>query len=445
MGIGSAERKMDITVFGLGYVGCVTLGCLAEQGHRVVGVDVNPEKVGLIREGKPTIVEAEIAGLIRAGCERGAIRATGDPLDAVRGTEVSFVCVGTPPTRQGRLDMSHLLGVAAEIGRGLRGGARFHTVVLRSTMMPGTAVQVGEILARESGLVEGEGFAVVANPEFLREGTAVNDYRNPPMTVVGTNSQRAREVMKTVYDGLPAPLEFVDLGTAEMIKFVNNAYHALKISFANEVGSISKALGVNSHDLMALFCRDTKLNISTAYFRPGFAYGGSCLPKDLGALGAMAREAGLAVPVLDGVHPSNEAHKGRAFDILARWGLRRVAVWGLSFKEGTDDLRFSPIVDVVKRLIGEGYRVRVYDPAVNLAFLMGTNRQFLQENLPHFPELLVHSVQELLQDCDVLVANSSSPALLDAVRAMPGLAVLDLQHIPELGRDRALYEGLTWP
>ena len=343
---------MNISIFGLGYVGCVGAACLAKLGHHVIGVDVNENKVRLINEGKPTIIEEGIAELCAEAHDAGRMRATMDASEAVMTSDISFIVVGTPSSKEGHLNLNYIFAVAGRIGQALKGKDGFHVIAIRSTVLPGTNEKVGEIIEQESGKKRNKDFAVVSNPEFLREGTSVKDYFNPPLTLVGTDNERAEQMFRELYKDIPAEFISTDIKVAEIMKYVNNTYHALKIVFGNEVGNICKGLDIDSHKVMDIFCKDRQLNISPYYFKPGFAYGGSCLPKDMKALRTLAHDLYVEVPVIDSIHPSNEKQKDNAVQAILSKGKRKVGILGLSFKSGTDDLRCSPIVDVVERLLG---------------------------------------------------------------------------------------------
>ncbi|MGE3285934.1 MAG: nucleotide sugar dehydrogenase [Pseudonocardia sp.] len=443
---------MKISVFGLGYVGCVSAACLADRGHEVVGVDVNPSKVQLIAEGKAPVVEERIGELTAEVVASGALRATTDVAEAVACTEISLVCVGTPSASNGSLSTAYLEKVADEIGSAIgdkvaaRPGER-HTVVFRSTMLPGTCEDLLiPILEKASGTTAGEGFGVAVNPEFLREGSSVRDFHAPPKTVVGQLDDASGTPVLALYEGLPGPVFRVPLRVAEMTKYADNCYHAVKIGFANEIGAISAALGLDSHAVMEIFLSDTKLNVSRAYLKPGFAFGGSCLPKDLRGLVYAAHRADVSVPLLSHVLPSNEEHLKRAFELVAATDRRNVGIFGLSFKPGTDDLRESPLVELCERLVGKGYSVKIYDAHVALSQLVGANREYIERHLPHLQELLTDSVDEVLAHAEVLVVGTTEPAVLAALEAAGERPVIDLVRLPDAAarRGRKGYVGLGW-
>ena len=422
---------MNISVFGLGYVGVVAAGCLAADGHHVIGVDPNAAKVDLINRGVPPIVEADIAGLIESAVESGRLRATADVREAVLATEMSFICVGTPSQLNGALDLRYVRKVCEEIGTALRDKAAFHVVVARSTMLPGTMREVViPTLEEASGKRAGSDFGVCNNPEFLREGTAVHDYRHPPKTVVGETDARSGDLLVGLYAGIEAPLVRAPIETAEMVKYVDNAWHALKVAFANEIGNVCKGLAIDSHEVMEIFCKDTKLNLSPYYLKPGFAFGGSCLPKDLRALGYKARSLDLELPLLNSILPSNQRQVERGYSMITAKGKRRIGVLGFSFKAGTDDLRESPIVEVIERLIGKGYDLRLYDKAVNMAALTGANRDYVLNHIPHISRIMESSPDAVLEHAEVLIVGNNAPEFREVLaRVRPGVEVVDLVRI----------------
>jgi GDP-mannose 6-dehydrogenase len=397
----------SISIFGLGYVGSVTAGCLAAKGHRVVGVDSNPEKVEALDAGKSPILEPDLEELTIQGKQAGLLCATTDVHKAIAETEISFISVGTPSLRNGKLDLQAIERVCEQIGDALKGKAGFHWIVLRSTVLPGTTASlVVPLLESRSSKVAGKDFAVCFNPEFLREGTAVADFFHPTMTVLGSDHPATLTALQELYAWAPGRLFTTSTGNAEMVKYVCNAYHALKVAFANEIGTICNAVGVDPAEVTEIFAADDKLNISKAYLKPGFAFGGSCLPKDLRALTYSAKELDIRVPLLDSILPSNVEHIERAVDAILATEKRRIGVLGLSFKPGTDDLRESPMVHLVKRLIGEGCEIRVWDSNVSLGQLIGSNRQFIRDAIPHIGSLLRDDVAEVVGQADVLVMGT---------------------------------------
>ncbi len=433
---------MKISIFGLGYVGCVGMGCLAQNGHSVIGVDVQPLKVDLINQGRATIVEKDIDRIIKAQFQAKRIRATNDYTEAVSVSDVSIICVGTPSSEKGHLNLEYIFQSAHQIGLALKDKDGFHVIAIRSTVLPGTNLQVGQIIEEISGRQRNKNFSVVSNPEFLREGTAVHDYFNPPLTVLGGDSPQAMDVMEALYAGINGPVERVGINVAEMIKYVNNSFHALKVTFANEVGNICKELDVDSHELMRIFCMDRRLNISPYYLTPGFAYGGSCLPKDLKALNTLAHDLYLDTPVIRAIDPSNEQHKDRAFTLIEKTGKSRIAVLGLSFKAGTDDLRNSPIVDVIEKLKGKGYEVKVFDENVALSRLVGRNKSFIEKRLPHLCELMTDNLKDMIRWAEVVVINNRHTTV-EHLAGVQDKQIIDLVRIRDLEAHEG-YDGICW-
>lgn len=440
---------MNISIFGLGYVGCVGAACLAKLGHNVIGVDVNENKVRLMNEGKPTIIEEGIAELCAEAHEKGLMSATMDVREAVRATNVSFIVVGTPSSKEGHLNLNYIYKVAEQIGAALsdkpanKDGLR-HIVAIRSTVLPGTNEKVGEIIEEASGLKRGVDFTIVSNPEFLREGTSVKDYFNPPLTLVGTDMPEAEAVFRVIYKGIDAEFICTDIRVAEMMKYVNNTYHALKIVFGNEVGNICKELNIDSHKVMEIFCKDKQLNISPYYFKPGFAYGGSCLPKDMKALKTLAHDHYVEVPVIEAIGESNELQKKRAVQLIMAQGQRKVGILGLSFKAGTDDLRCSPIVDVVESLLGKGFEIRIYDKNVKVSELTGTNKDFIMAKIPHLQHFVSDDLEAVCRESDVLVVTNKEKEFAELLARYPNKTVVDLvRQWKEVDYD-GRYEGLSW-
>jgi len=437
---------MRIAVFGLGYVGSVSAACLAADGHDVVGVDRASVKIDLISRGEAPIIEAELAGLLKAAVADRRLRATGSAAEAVTRSEVSLICVGTPSRPNGSLDLDHVAAVCAEIGAALRDVRDYHVVAVRSTVLPGTLRGlVIPTLEEHSGKKVGVDFGLCSNPEFLREGTAVFDFRNPPMTVIGASDERAGDQLQRLYDALPAPVLRTAIEVAEMVKYTSNAWHALKVSFANEIGTVCKQLGIDSHRVMEVFTRDTKLNVSATYLRPGFAFGGSCLPKDVRALTFLGRSNDLDLPVLNSLLSSNERQVERAIGLILALGPGPVGFLGLSFKAGTDDLRESPVVTIVEHLLGMGREVWVYDRNVRLAALVGANREYIERHLPHIPNLMLDSADEVMRRAATVVVANADPSFREVLRsAGPRHSVVDLVRIGEgLGAPKA-YCGIAW-
>jgi len=437
---------MRISVFGLGYVGGVTAGCLAGAGHAVVGVDVNPLKIDLINRGEAPFVEQGLPELIRAGRDSGLLRATRDAAEAIRETDVSLVCVGTPSRKNNDLDTTYVRNVSREIGRALAEKSGYHWVVVRSTLLPGSTQEVViPALETASGKRLNHGFGVCYNPEFLREGSAIHDFHHPPKTVIGRSRPEDGERVAAMYQGIDAPLIYTGIPQAEMLKYVDNAFHALKITFGNEIGRICKAHGMDSHEVMEIFCRDTKLNLSAAYLRPGFAFGGSCLPKDLRALVYRARQKDVRAPLLASTLESNRQQVQLAVDRILEAGKRKIGFLGLSFKAETDDLRESPMVEVVETLVGKGCQVRVFDPNVAVSRIHGANREYMERHLPHLTALLSDSLTSVLEASEVIVFANRNPAYREALRlARPDQILFDLVRIAEQPETQGNYDGISW-
>lgn len=437
---------MRISVFGLGYVGTVTAACLARDGHHVVGVDVNRHKVAVVRDGASPILEPGLSEMVRDAVAAGNLTATCDAVAAVEGTEVSLVCVGTPSNPNGSLDLSSVEHVARQIGSALAAGERYHVVAVRSTVLPGTVEErLVPILEEHSGKVAGEDFGVCMVPEFLREGSAVRDFDNPSVIVVGQLDGRSGDVLEGVFGTAQAPLVRPALRTAEMVKYVSNAFHALKVAFANEIGTFCKGQGIDGREVMDIFCQDRQLNISPAYLKPGFAFGGSCLPKDLRALVYSAKEQDIEAPLLRATLESNELHIRRGISLVERAGRHRVGVLGLSFKQGTDDVRESPVVPLVETLVGRGYDVHVFDETVQLGSLIGANKAFLDEQIPHIACLMCASVDELVAQSDTLVIANGGAASIDLARLTTDhQVVIDLVGARGVRAEREGYEGICW-
>lgn len=395
---------MKIAVFGLGYVGCVAAGCLARNGHWVCGVDINPEKMRQMESGRAPLVEPGLDGLISKAVASGRLQLSANGAEAACRSDVSLICVGTPNAAGGALDHGYVEAVSREIGAGLGTRQGYHVVVVRSTVLPGTVRErIIPLLEKTSGKRAGADFGVSMNPEFLREHSAIEDYDHPGQVVIGQLDPRSGDTVARLYQGVNAPLLRTEIEVAEMLKLVNNAFHGLKVAFANEVGTLCKKHGIDSREVMDFFCLDRRLNISPAYLRPGFAFGGSCLPKDLRALLFRARERGVDTPLLDAILVSNETHVRRVIEMIERTQRRKVGIVGLSFKAGTDDVRESPAVNLIKALLAKGYDVSVYDENVDPDRLMGANKRFLEEQLPRIANLLCSSVEDLVQQAEVVV------------------------------------------
>jgi GDP-mannose 6-dehydrogenase len=438
---------LKVTIFGLGYVGTVSAGCLASGGHEVIGVDPVQTKVDLINSARSPIIEADISELIASSVAGGRLSATDDVAQAIRDTELSFVCVGTPSQPNGNLDLRYIKRVCEQIGQALKNKDEWHTVVIRSTILPGTMCQVViPALEQSSGKTAGVDFGVCHNPEFLREGSAVKDFHCPPKTVIGELDEASGDLLAALYAGLPGPLIRTDLRTAEMVKYSDNSWHALKIGFANEIGNLCKSFDIDAHEVMKIFCQDQKLNISPAYLMPGFAFGGSCLPKDLRALAYRAKMHDLELPILSSILQSNEMQIARGMQSIIDKGHRRIGVLGFSFKAGTDDLRESPVIEVTERLLGKGYDLRIYDKNVNIASLVGANRDFILNRIPHISKLMVGEIDDVLDHAQTVVIGNKDPefgnvperlredqVLVDFVRVTGG-------RRSEVGK----YDGICW-
>jgi GDP-mannose 6-dehydrogenase len=438
---------MNVSVFGLGYVGSVSAATFAADGHTVVGVDVNPQKVAMVNAGQSPIVEPGLEELIAEGVKANRLRATTSAEEAVNETEISLLSVATPSRKNGSLDLAYLTRVCEQVGDALRRKDRYHIVVIRSTVLPGTTHEtVIPTLERRSGKRYGTDFGVSVNPEFLREGSAVSDIRHPPLTLVGHNHAADAAGTAALYEGIEAPLVSTSIRVAEMIKYTSNAWHALKVCFGNEIGNLCKRLGVDSHDVMDAFCQDHKLNLSSYYLKPGFAFGGSCLPKDVRALEYRAKELDLELPVLQSVLRSNRLQVQQALDQIVETGEKRIGLLGFSFKAGTDDLRESPMVILAETLLGKGYTLRIYDRNVLVARLTGSNRDYIEEQIPHLATLLRNSVDEVIDESDVVVVGNAGSEFAEALtRCRPEQTILDLVRVPvDQSRITATYQGICW-
>jgi GDP-mannose 6-dehydrogenase len=436
-----------ISIFGLGYVGSVSAACLADYGNRIIGVDVNPTKVEMVQEGHTPVIEEGMEALLRKGVYEGRITATTDTKTAVAESEISLICVGTPSQSNGSLDLAYVERACEGIGAALAAKSDYHTVVLRSTVLPGTTEELMvPLLEKASGKKAHRDFGVCFNPEFLREGTSIKDFADPPFTVIGSDDERTARTVSEMYARLSAPVMIVPIKVAEMVKYVNNAFHAVKVTFANEIGNICKAQGIDSHLVMNIFCQDKKLNLSPYYLKPGFAFGGSCLPKDLRALSYHSHRHDINPRLLDATLESNRRQVEIAFDMVKATGSKRVGVLGFSFKAGTDDLRESPVVELIEHLIGKGYQVRVYDENVSLANLHGANRAYIEKEIPHIAQLMSGSIESVLENSQVIIIGNNAPefkgvlsrlrddqVVVDLVRAVEGSLTSD-------GR----YQGICW-
>jgi GDP-mannose 6-dehydrogenase len=437
---------LRVSIFGLGYVGTVSAGCLAKEGHEIVGVDPVPTKVELINSGQSPIIEVEIGEIIASTVRLGSLRATGDVAQAIWDTELSFVCVGTPSQKNGNLDLRYIRRVCEQIGQALKQKTAHHVVVIRSTVLPGTMQKIVlPVLEEFSGKKATIDFGVCHNPEFLREGSAVKDFHHPPKTVIGELDKTSGDMLAQLYEGVDAPLIRTDLQTAEMVKYVDNSWHALKVGFANEIGNLCKSFDIDAHGVMNIFCQDKKLNISSAYLLPGFAFGGSCLPKDLRALAYQAKMQDLQLPILTSILPSNEIQVSRGFQLIQEKGHKRIGVLGFSFKAGTDDLRESPVVEVVERLLGKGYELRIYDRNVRIASLVGANRDFILNRIPHISRLMVDSIDLVLEHAQTVVIGNQDPDFrLVPERMRADQVLVDFVRISERRSNHGNYDGICW-
>ncbi|HEY0985334.1 nucleotide sugar dehydrogenase [Schlesneria sp.] len=437
---------MKISVFGLGYVGAVSAGCLAQDGHDVIGVDPLQAKVDLINNGQTPVIEAQIGEIIAKAVKDGKLRATSDVQEAVNKTALSLICVGTPSQINGSLDLKYVRSVCEQIGKTIGSKAEYHVIVVRSTMLPGSMTNVViPTLEQSSGKKAGVDFGVCINPEFLREGTAVYDLYHPPKTVIGETDARCGDILASIYASLDAPLIRTDVATAEMVKYSDNVWHALKVGFANEIGNICKAIGLDGHKVLDIFCKDTKLNLSPYYMKPGYAFGGSCLPKDVRALTYKARSLDLDLPILNSILPSNQNQIDIGYQMVTKQGHRKVGILGLSFKAGTDDLRESPLVELVERLIGKGFDVKIYDRNVNIASLVGANRDYILNHIPHISRLLESDMDSVLAHGQTIVVGNGSAEFRGVLDKLKSDQVLvDLVRITDATSQQGKYDGICW-
>jgi GDP-mannose 6-dehydrogenase len=437
---------LRIAVFGLGYVGCISAACFANEGHTVIGVDLNNEKVDIVNSGKSPIVEPGLDETIKSAVGNGNLHATTDYHEAVANSDISLVCVGTPSEKNGSITLDFIFRVAKQVGQAIREIDHYHVLVIRSTVLPGTHEKAVKIIADVSGKKPGEDFGACSNPEFLREGSALKDFYNPPYTIIGEMDNKSGDYLAEIYKSINAPLIRTDVRVAEMVKYANNAFHALKVAFGNEIGTICKEEGVDSHKLMEIFCMDDKLNLSSYYLKPGFAFGGSCLPKDVRAITYRAKEHDLELPLLNSVMSSNHSHVERAIDLVISQGKKRIGILGLSFKGDTDDLRESPMVEVVERLIGKGYDIRIFDRNVQLAKLFGANKEYITQKIPHISNLMVGSVRDILNHAEVVIVGNHSKEFTETVQNLTGnYTVIDfVRIIREVDKAGTKYEGLCW-
>ena len=435
---------MNVAVFGLGYVGSVTAACLASLGHRVIGVDTNPTKVDLVNQGRSPVAEPGIGDMVASASADGLLTATLDAAEAVAGSDIALLCVGTPSRQNGDIDLMYLENVSKNIGVALSAsGQRDYVVVIRSTVVPGTADRMAEVMAENGAAALNPSVAV--NPEFLREGQAVGDFMAPPLVLVGADDQAVADKVLALYEGIEAERWVEPTRLTEMVKYANNSWHAAKVTFANEVGTVAKAMGVDGARVMELLCKDTKLNISPAYLRPGFAFGGSCLPKDVRALNFMAKDRDVATPMLSSLLISNEIQVQRVIDQLVAHPGKTIGVVGLAFKANTDDLRESPMVEVVERMIGKGFSCLVHDKDITQADLIGGNRDYIEREIPHLGEYLVDDIGEMISKADVLVVSKASDEVKAALANRPnGQLLIDLVGLAPGLREVGEYSGVAW-
>ena len=435
-----------ISIFGLGYVGAVSAACFANEGHNVIGVDTNKTKVDIINSGRSPIIERDLESMIAKAVKSGKLRATDDSKDALLNSDISLICVGTPSNNNGSLDLKYIKRVSREIGLILKEKNEYHIVVARSTMLPGTIENtIIPILEETAGKKAGIDFGIAINPEFLRESTAVHDFYNPPKTVIGALKSKDADIIAKLYKDIRAPLIKTSIKIAEMVKYVDNSFHALKVTFGNEIGNICKALNIDSHAVMNIFCQDTKLNLSPYYFKPGFAFGGSCLPKDVRALTYKAKNLDVDIPVINAIFPSNNQQIKNALHRVIALGKKKIGVLGFAFKAGTDDLRESPIVELIEILLGKGYSIKIYDRNVTLAKLYGANKEFIEKRIPHIAELMVEDINNILDYSEILIFGNKSAEFVDILpKLKPEQYVIDLVRISEKVETKANYDGICW-
>ncbi len=438
---------MNISVFGLGYVGAVSLACLAKEGHQVIGVDIDSTKLALLESGKSPVIEAGMPELVQEVVESGRVKLTASTQEAIAQTNLSFVCVGTPSQSNGNQDQTAVLRLTEQLGEALKSKNDRHTIVFRSTLIPGTVINtLIPILEKYSGKANGIDFDVCFQPEFLREGTSIKDYYKPPFTVAGLSSDKPKAIFEQLFSGLPAEIIYTDIATAETMKYFCNIFHALKITFANEVARLCESVQVDPHAVMDLICKDKQLNISSAYMKPGFSFGGSCLPKDLRAINYIAKQNDVDIPMLKAVLASNRVHLDLALQKIVQSGLKKIGFIGLSFKTGTDDLRESPLVDLAEKLIGKGYALKIYDPEVNISKLIGANKNFIETSIPHIGSLMTTDYENLLQTSEIVVVGISDSNLISTLikTSRNEQVILDLVNIKERDQINAKYIGICW-
>lgn len=438
---------MKISIFGLGYVGSVSAACLANKGYKVIGVDSNQIKVDMMNAGKAAIIEPDLKELTSTVVTRGDLRATANVAEAIACSDLSFICVGTPSQKNNSLDLQYVRRVCESIGAALKDKTTHHIIACRSTMLPGSMrTVVIPTLEKYSGKKEGVGFSVCINPEFMMEGTAIHDYYHPPKNVVGTKHQLVRDLLSEINRTCTnMPTLFMDIEEAEIVKYADNIWHALKVGFANEIGNVCKSLNIDSHQVMDVFCKDTKLNLSPYYLKPGFAFGGSCLPKDVRAFLHASEQLNVKIPIIASVLPSNRLQVDTAFNMVVEQGKKRIGILGFSFKANTDDLRESPMVDLIERLIGKGYELTLYDKNVSEAKLHGANREYILNHIPHISQLMVGSIEELMSKAQTIIIGNKArefESVLDTVR--PDQMIIDLVRIRNVPPQSKQYEGICW-
>ena len=435
---------MNISIFGLGYVGAVCAGCLSARGHTVIGVDISPAKIDMINQGKSPIVEPGLEQLLQQAVQQGRLYGTTDVQRAVLDTELSLLCVGTPSKKNGDLDLVYMEAVCRQIGEALRDKAGRHTVVVRSTVLPGTVNNVViPLLEQASGKKAGVDFGVAVNPEFLRESTAIKDYDFPAMTVIGELDTQSGDILQSLYEGLDAPVIRKSIEVAEMIKYTCNVWHATKVTFANEIGNIAKAVGVDGREVMDVVCQDKTLNLSQYYMRPGFAFGGSCLPKDVRALTYRAGQLDVEHPLLASIMSSNRSQVQNAFDLVSGFNKRRIGLLGLSFKAGSDDLRESPLVELAEMLIGKGYELRIFDANVEYARVFGANRDYIESKIPHVSSLLCNDLDQVIDGAEIIVLGNNDPRFAQALEGNGDKQIVDLVGFMP-NASNATQEGICW-
>jgi GDP-mannose 6-dehydrogenase len=437
-------RCMNLNIYGMGYVGCVSAACLANLGHHVTGIDIDDIKLRILQDGRSPIVEEGLPEVIRKASNSGTLQAM---RHGIHPADASIICVGTPSSSNGSLQLEYVLKVVEQIGDYLRDSESYHVVVVRSTVLPGTVEDVIiPRLERRSRKRAGSDFGVCMNPEFMREGTSIEDFYRPVFTLIGELDRKSGDVVEDIYRSIGSPVIRTEIKVAEMIKYTSNSFHALKVTFANEIGNICKQLNIDSHEVMKIFCRDTQLNISSSYFKPGFAFGGSCLPKDLRAILHKASQLDIESPLLKSILVSNTQQIERAFELIKKIGKTKIGVLGLSFKAGTDDLRESPIVELIEKLIGKGYTIQIYDREVAFARLFGANKRYIEQTIPHISCLMKESVQQVIDESDLVIVSKKDHEFVEKVMSMDGdKAVIDLVRIlPDQARYGGNYEGICW-